>query len=146
MTRKEQIEQISAIAIAVRNEILRKYGTTAGKCIMASDTIEAKLKERGYDAHVKQVWCLYENFETCMDYCFEEHWVAYVLLGGHRLYIDVTMDQFQWAFSKELPQLYMQYRLPKFYLSKKPGKTTLDKCGWTSWYNTGNYENNFIYY
>ena len=139
-------ETINNIAVTVRNNILRTYGTTQGKCIEASDRIASMLVEMGFNAHVKQVWCLYENFENCMDYCYEEHWVAYVLLDGRRLYIDVTMDQFQWAFSKKLPEVYMGYKLPKFYLFKKPGKGTLDKCGWTSWYNTGNYENNFVYY
>ena len=146
VTFQSKKEFINHVASTVRNNILRTYGTTQGKCIEAADRIASMLIEMGYNAHVQQVWCLYENFESCSDYCYEEHWVTYVLLKGHRLYIDVTMDQFQWAFSKKLPAIYIDYKLPKFYLIKEPNRSILNKCGWTSWYNTGNYENNFVYY
>lgn len=144
------LAEIKDIAIIARKIIEDKYGKTneamMGKCIEASDLITMQLQIKGYRASGKQVWCLYENFEGCSDYCFEEHWITLVESGKDKLYIDVTMNQFQWAFSKKLPRIYLNKKLPNFYLTRKPGKTTLDKCGWNDWYNYGDYINNFDYW
>ena len=142
----QQTDFINKVAVAIREKTLAKYGTTAGKCIETSDAITDILLSKGYHAEEKQVWVLYENFESCMEYCYEEHWLTKVLIKGYTYYVDATMDQFQWAFSKKLPEVYISRSLPKFYLVKKPGKVTLDKCGWNDWYNYGNYINNFEYY
>lgn len=56
------------------------------------------------------------------------------------------MDQFQWAFSKKLPNIYFGGKLPNFYLRREPGKTTLDMCGWNDWIKCGYYENDFDYW
>lgn len=137
-------------AIQVRQMLEYKYGRSndnmMGKCIEASDILEDRLTKLGYKAEAKQVWCLYEYFESCTDYCFEEHWLVMIRKGNDKRYIDVTMNQFQWAFSKQLPKVYIAKELPKFYLTRKPGKATLDKCGWNDWYNYGEYVNEFDYY
>ena len=92
------------------------------------------------------MFVLYEEFENCSEYCYEEHWLNYVLINGRRLYIDTTMDQFQWAFSKKLQNIYFGGKLPNFYLRREPGKTTLDMCGWNDWIKYGDYENDFDYW
>lgn len=140
-------EILYRIAYEERLRTLKMYGNTNGKCIETSDKITERLiNELHLDAHPYKVYVLYENFESCMEYCYEEHWITYVLFHGQRIYIDTTMDQFQWAFSKQLPKIYIDDRLPIFYLNKEPGKVILDKCGWNDWYNYGNYINNFEYY
>lgn len=144
---KEDINKISLAAQNIRVMLLRKYNANLfGKCIEATDTLVEIYKSQGYQAKAKQVWCLYEYFENCSNYCYEEHWLVELIKGKEKLYIDVTLDQFQWAFSRKLPEIYMQKKLPKFLLTRKPGKTTLDKCGWNDWYNYGDYINNFEYY
>ena len=142
-----ELDIIKEIAVEERNRTLDIYNSTSGKCIETSDRItdriltETKIKACSY-----QIWCLYEFFENCTDICYEEHWITYILYKGRRIYIDATMDQFQWAFLRLLPEIYMDTKLPNFYLIREPGKSTLDKCGWNSWYNTGRYINNFNYW
>ena len=136
---------VKEIAIHERYRLDKKYNNEImGKCIEATDSIISKLREHNYGiiAEAKQVWVLYENFESCSNYCYEERWLVKVKVGRETWYVDATMDQFQWAFSKKLPRIYIGKYLPKFYLVRKPGKTTLDKCGWNDWYNYGDYENN----
>ena len=144
------LAKINHMARLVRKELEAKYGETSeammGKCIEGTDKLVQYLKSVGLRAEAKQVWCLYEYFEGCTDYCFEEHWIVIVQKGTDKWFVDVTMDQFQWAFSRQLNKIYIGAYLPNFYLTRKPGKGTLDKCGWNDWYNTGNYVNNFDYY
>lgn len=144
------ITKIKQLAMQYKKELITKYGNDdfalQGKCIEASDELVSRLKKLGYNTGAKQVYVLYENFESCSNYCYEEHWLCLILKGGQRLYLDITMNQFQWAFSKKLPLIYLKHKLPNFYLVHKPGKTILDRCGWNDWYNTGNYINNFDYY
>lgn len=138
---------ILTVAQQERSVLLNKYNANLiGKCIEASDRLVEIYKSIGYQAKAKQVWCLYEYFESCSNYCYEEHWLAELIKGKEKLYVDITLDQFQWAFSRKLPEIWMQNKLPKFLLTRKPGKTALDKCGWNDWYNYGNYINNFEYY
>jgi hypothetical protein len=111
-----------------------------------TDTLVDIYIKHGYKAEAKQVWCLYENFEGCSYLCYEEHWLVKIIHNNISIYVDVTMNQFQWAFNKKLPYMYIENRLPNFYLARKPGKITLDKCGWNDWYNYGNYINEFDYY
>lgn len=141
---------IVAQTISLRNTLEKKYGmhkgAMMGKCIEASDVLAAKLKQQGYNANAKQVWVLYQNFESCSDYCYEEHWIVEVTKGKDKVYIDTTLDQFQYFFDEiELPTVFIHNRLATFMLSRKPGRETLRKCGWTDWYNTGDYINNFEY-
>ena len=142
--------KIAEVAIQARKILESKYGNKddnmMGKCIEASDLITSQLQIIGFNAYSKQVWCLYEYFESCSDYCFEEHWITVVEKGKEKRYIDVTINQFQWAFSKKLPRIYVKRKLPNFYLTRKPGKCTLDKCGWNDWYNYGDYVNEFNYW
>lgn len=138
---------IYTIAEVARFRLQSKYqGNLMGRCIEATDDLVEIYNSVGFQAKAKQVWCLYEYFESCSNYCYEEHWLVELINGKEKLYIDITLDQFQWAFTKKLPELYMQNKLPKFLLTRKPGKTTLDKCGWNDWYRYGNYVNNFEYY
>ena len=150
MFSNSETQKILDIATYGRNMLEHKYGNKSenmmGKCIEATDTLVKIYKQQGFNAVAKQVWCLYEYFESCSDYCFEEHWIVVIEKGKDKKYVDITMDQFQWAFSKKLPRVYMYSKLPNFYLSRKPGKVTLDKCGWNDWYNYGNYINNFNYW
>lgn len=140
-------DKLRQIALRERNLMVNKYnGNLMGKCIEASDQLYELLIKAGFNAKPQQVWCLYELFENCTDICYEEHWLTYVLYKGRRVYIDVTMDQFQWAFSRKLPEIYFDTKLPRFYLIKEPGKVTLDRCGWNDWYNYGDYVNNFNYW
>ena len=147
---QQDIQKIKETSYNVKQYMINKYGPTndnmMGKCIEASDTLVLKLKQSGFNAEAKQVWCLYENFESCTVYCYEEHWVVKVTKGKDKLFIDLTINQFQWAFSKELPQIYFDNKLPNFLLTRKPGEKTFDKCGWTDWLMYGDYENNFDYY
>ena len=144
----KEIKEVYEVVCNTYRIMVSKYGENnlMGKCIEASDMITMQLQIMGYKASAKQVWCLYEYFENCSDYCFEEHWITLVESGKDKLYIDVTMSQFQWAFSKKLPRIYLKKKLPNFYLTRKPGKVTLDKCGWNDWYNYGNYVNEFDYW
>ena len=147
---KSELDTIKNVAVSIKVQLNKKYGmkyeNLMGKCIEASDTLVEKLKLYGFNAEAKQVWCLYENFETCSNYCYEEHWIVKVTKGRDKVFIDLTIKQFQWAFFKELPSIYFSNKLPNFFLTRKPGKTTLDKCGWNDWYNYGNYVNNFNYW
>lgn len=77
------------------------HGQTSGKCIEASDLLHDILSKKGFKVFSINVFVLYEQFENCSAYCYEEHWLNYVLINGRRVYIDTTMDQFQWAFSKK---------------------------------------------
>ena len=146
----QELELLRKIALYERSRLRQKYGNDLmGKCIEASDTIVdliAKKSNGKIKAEAKQVWVLYENFESCTDICYEEHWIVKVLVKGCTYYIDVTMDQFQWAFNRKLPEIYFERKLPNFYLARKPGKVTLDKCGWNNWYNYGDYVNRFNYW
>lgn len=152
MTSKEFSEISYNINTKVRVHLENKYGkdtwSMQGKCIEATDILVAEYnKHPGIKAKAKRVWVLYERFESCSDYCYEEHWLCELLLNSKtKVFVDVTMDQFQWAFSRELPRIYVNSKLPNFYLTRKPGKTIFDRCGWTDWYNYGQYENNFDYY
>lgn len=151
MTKAEQhVRFIQENALYVRNTLAKKYGYKSedmlGKCIEASDKLVYMLKHQGYDnVQAKQVWVLYQNFESCSNYCFEEHWIVEVTVGKLKWYVDLTMDQFQWAFDLSLPSIWIGSKLPTFMLPRKPGRTTLKKCGWTDWYNTGDYVNDFEY-
>ena len=144
------ISKINHIARCVRQELESKYGSGTydlmGKCIEATDKLVDLYRKAGFKAEAKQVWVLYENFESCSDYCYEEHWLTKVYSGNNKIYVDVTMTQFQWAFTVNFNKIFISDKLPNFYLSRKPGKTILDRCGWNDWYNTGNYVNNFNYY
>lgn len=150
MFSNSEAQRISEIANYERALLESKYGNKSenmmGKCIEATDTLVEIYKQHGFNAEAKQVWCLYEYFESCSNYCYEEHWLVKITKGNDTRYIDVTMDQFQWAFSKKLPKVFKGRKLPNFYLSRKPGKTTLDKCGWNDWYNYGDYVNDFDYW
>lgn len=147
---QQDIQKIKEISKNVKQYLINKYGPTndnmMGKCIEASDTLVIKLKQYGFNAEAKQVWCLYEYFESCNAYCYEEHWIVKVTKGKEKQFIDLTLNQFQWAFTKELPQIYLSEKLPNFLLTRKPGKTTLDKCGWNDWMKYGDYINKFKYY
>ena len=136
-------------AMTLKNVLEKKYGrqnmAMMGKCIEASDTLVELLKQKGYTARAKQVWVLYQNFESCSDYCYEEHWIVEVTHGNHKVYVDITLNQFQWAFSMALPRVWVSKHLATFMLPRKPGRDTLRKCGWTDWYNTGDYYNQFEY-
>lgn len=152
---KDESMKIWAVAKEMRGKLIQKYKgrynsnvseCMMGKCIEATDTLVEKYRMMGYRATAKQVWCLYEYFESCSNYCFEEHWLVELIKGKDKYFIDVTLDQFQWAFSKKLKEVYMAPKLPKFLLTRKPGKTVLDRCGWNDWYNYGDYVNNFEYY
>ena len=142
--------KIAEVATQARKMLESKYGNKydnlMGKCIEASDLITSQLQIIGFNAYSKQVWCLYENFESCSNYCYEEHWITVVEKGKSKIYIDTTITQFQWAFSKKLPNIWLKEKLPNFFLTRKPGKVTLDKCGWNDWYNYGDYVNKFNYY
>ena len=146
----QELDLLRKIALYERNNLIQKYGNNLmGKCIEASDTIVDIIEKKSngkLKAQAKQVWVLYENFEGCTDICYEEHWLVKVLVKGYPYYIDVTMDQFQWAFYRQLPEIYFERKLPNFYLVREPGKVTLDKCGWNDWYNYGDYVNYFDYW
>ena len=118
-----EIELLHKIAEYERKQIMQKYsGNIMGKCIEASDTIVDIIEKKSngkLKAQSKQVWVLYENFEGCTDICYEEHWLVKVLVKGYPCYIDVTMDQFQWAFYRKLPEIYFDRKLPNFYLTRK---------------------------
>ena len=141
MNRKEVINQV---AHQVRNNILSKYGSTMGKCIEASDAIVDELKKKGIKSQAIKVYCLYENIEQ-PEICYEEHWLVKFRCDNEIWYLDVTIDQFQWAFYNQLPQIYCSTKLPRFYL-KKITNEVLSVCGWNDWYNTGNYYNGFQYW
>ena len=129
------------------SELMTKFNNDlSGKCIIASDELARRLTKLGIKAETHQCWCLYECFEGCSNYCFEEHWVVRAKAGSQTVYIDLTISQFQWAFTRDIGKLYIGAKLPKFLLHRKPGRDTLKKCGWTDWYNTGSYVNNFEYY
>lgn len=148
MAQKDKLMRtIIDMATRVRRGLEKKYGlkNMMGKCIEASDTLAELLKRAGYNAKSKQVWVLYQNFESCSHYCYEEHWIVEVLYSSKRIYIDVTLDQFQWAFDIELPAIWFNDKLPTFFLGREPGRVTLKRCGWIDWYNDGNYVNNFEY-
>lgn len=148
-TKLDYVRHIQGCALFVKNNLQAKYGynkeNMMGKCIEASDTLAALLKHHGYDAKAKQVWVLYQNFESCSNYCFEEHWIVEVKVNSYKWYVDITLEQFQWAFDLMLPSVWIKDKLATFMLPRKPGKVTLDKCGWNDWYNYGDYENNFNY-
>ena len=144
------ITKVNHFARLVRKELESKYGTGThdlmGKCIEATDKLVDLYRKAGLRAEAKQVWVLYENFESCTNCCYEEHWITVVYDGSQKLYVDTTMSQFQWAFTVNFTKVFISEKLPNFYLPRKPGKTILDRCGWNDWYNTGNYINNFNYY
>lgn len=150
INKEKHLKFIQDCASQVRNNLQKKYGYKSenmmGKCIEASDKLVYVLKRHGYSrVRAKQVWVLYQNFETCSNYCFEEHWIVEVGYGECKWYVDTTMDQFSWAFDFPIPPIWIGTKLPTFMLPRRPGKTTLQKCGWTDWYNTGNYVNDFEY-
>lgn len=137
--------------IGVRKILESKYGCNPdnmmGKCIEGSDTLEGILKAKKINAKAYQVWALYEYFESCSDYCYEEHWIVVVETGSGRLYLDPTFNQFQWAMhSHILPKVYIGRTLPNWLLPKKPGRTTLNRCGWNDFYNGYRYINDFDYW
>ena len=141
--------KIRQIATINRMKLEEKYGkhrdAMMGKCIEASDTLVTMLNMAGFSAKAKQVWVLYQNFESCSIYCYEEHLIVEVIKGNEKVYIDTTLDQFQWAFDIALPRKWISDKLASFMLPRKPGRVTLKKCGWTDWYNTGDYYNEFEY-
>jgi len=147
MNSYDTIIEVEKQARQICNELYAKFnGNLMGTCIVASDELVSRLNKRGIKAIAYQCWCLYEYFENCTDYCFEEHWVVKVTVGSKTFYVDPTISQFQWAFTRDIGRVYIGSKLPKFFLPRKPGRDTLKKCGWTDWYNTGNYVNNFEYY
>lgn len=118
-----------------------------GKCIISSDSLRKELQRRGFVVEPVQTWVLYEYFENCNDSCYEEHWLNKVKIGNKIYYIDCTMDQFQWAFqSHKLPRVYVGRTLPNWMLRNEPSKRVLNLCGWTDWWEIGDYENNFEYW
>lgn len=153
---REKLWEIYKTAVIVRQGILkaRKKETgvndindaLAGQCIKASDKLVDILKKQGYNCKAYQCWCLYEDFEGCTDIPYEEHWIVAINISGQNYYVDATIQQFQWAFVKDLPKVYIGCTLPSFLLPREPGRDTLSKCGWTGWYNTGDYCCNFDYY
>ncbi len=145
-TLQQKIFLIQKIAQQERDKLLKKYGTLNGKCIEATDNLVYVLQCNGFNASAKQVWVLYEDFESCSAYCYEEHWLVKILIDKSNYYLDITLDQFQWAFTRQLPTIYFDRKKPNFYLDKEPGRVILSRCGWTSYYNTGNYINNFNYW
>lgn len=151
MTNPEKhVEFIKHCALYVKEGLQKKYGyrpeNMMGKCIEASDKLVYMLKHQGYSrVRAKQVWVLYQNFESCSNYCFEEHWIVEVAYGEYKWYVDLTLEQFGWAFDFALPPIWIGTKLPTFMLTRKPGRDTLKRCGWTDWYNLGDYINNFEY-
>ena len=132
-----------------RTSLEKRFGQNniMGKCIISSDHLRRALQRKGFIVEPVQVWVLYEYFENCSDYCYEEHWLNKVKFGNRVYYVDCTMDQFQWAFhSHKLPKVYMGRTLPNWMLANKPSKHTLNVCGWTDWYEVGDYVNRFNYW
>jgi hypothetical protein len=118
-------------AIKLRKELNNKFGASPdsvmGKCIIASDELSKRINRLGLKSKAYRVWVLYEDFEGCTDYCFEEHWMVCIDIGGgRRIYVDPTFNQFQWAFSRKLPQVYIGAVLPNWCLTKRPGERTLE--------------------
>lgn len=143
-------KQLLKITLEHRRQLEKSFGTgenLAGKCIISSDRLRFELDKAGFRVEPLQVWVLYEDFESCTDCCYEGHWLNKVTIGRKLFYIDCTIDQFQWAFqTHKLPKVYIGRTLPNWMLRKMPGIKTLSKCGWTDWYNTGNYINEFDYW
>lgn len=133
-----------------RTSLERHYGrgdSLMGKCIISSDNLRSVLTKAGFNIQPMQVWVLYEYFENCSDYCYEEHWINKVKIANRVYYVDCTMDQFQWAFhSFKLPRIYIGRKLPNWMLTREPSKRVLNMCGWTDWYEGGDYINNFDYW
>ena len=79
---------IKDVIYNVRNYILEKYnGSIMGKCIEASDLIVAELGKNNIRAEAIKVFCLYENFESCTYYCFEEHYLKIPIISHFLLYL-----------------------------------------------------------
>ena len=157
----EFVDEIYQTAREVRDEILQKAFRQAqengwhdmnastllqGRCIEASDTLVEQLREKGYDCEARQCWCLYENYESCTSSCYEEHWLVAVNFGEKSIFLDATIQQFQWAFEEELPEVYIGYTMPNFFLSREPDKEILNACGWMDYYDGYDGFCNFDYY
>lgn len=134
----------------VRNELLeaeREQGgednNLMGKCIQASDRIADILQQEGYVCESIQCWCLYEDWESCPEVCYEEHWVNKITKGKDTLYVDATCSQFQWAFFEQLPDIYMGKQLPNFFLEKEPDLAFMKVIGWAHYYEYGEGSPNF---
>lgn len=145
----EDAKQIRNIMELVKSNLTVKYGmrkeALMNKGKEATDLIVSYLVHLGLDAKPKQVYVLYQNIKSCTDTCFVEHWITELVDDKRKLYLDVTLEQFQRMFDLKLPRIWVGNKLPTFLLSRKPGKVTLEKCGWTDLQKTGSYKNNFEY-
>jgi hypothetical protein len=147
ITPKEK-EIIYQVAVRVREYLEKNYGEHLyGKCIEASDLIIAGLKKKGIKATTHQGYCLYELYENCTDVPYADHVYTLYRKGNQLLYIDITLDQFQSQFTRNIPKIVILDYIPNFILKRKPGRDTiLHECGWTDYYEGYNYINNFNYY
>lgn len=142
---------IFTTAIKLRAALVKKYPQgLMGKCIEATDLLVNKLNQMGFKAKAIQVWALYENFGYVTgSQPYEEHWICRVdssKSGNKWVYIDVTMDQFQWAMYEKLPPVYIGEVCPNWLLRREPKRDTLNKCGWNDYWETGFYDSNFDYW
>lgn len=138
-------------AVQLRTVMVKRYPQgLIGKCIEATDTLVWKLNQLGFVAKAMQVWALYKRFDKCTgSQPYEEHWICRVdngVAGNRWVYIDITMDQFQWAMDKELPPVYVGGVCPNWMLRREPKSGVLNKCGWTEYWETGYCDNRFNYW
>ena len=67
-------------------------------------------------------------------------------MGTNPIFVDTTIQQFGWAFEKKLPEIYIGYTLPNFFLPQEPDEKILDDCGWNGFYDGYEISKNFDYY
>jgi hypothetical protein len=149
MIPQKALLEINNIAMNVRIALEIKYNTEKlyGKCIEASDILVKELRKRGYNATSHQGYCLYEYFENCTDQPYADHVYTIVKFGNDILYVDVTLDQFQSQFSKQIQKVVILDYIPNFILKRRPGtRTVLQECGWNDYYEGYNYDNRFNYW
>ena len=149
ITDKER-EIIRKVAVAERRNLVEKYCTydLYGRCIEASDDIVRELKKYGMKATSHQGYCLFEYYENCTDQPYADHVYTLYRKDGQTIYIDVTLDQFQSQFEKEIPPVVLLDYIPNFILKHKPGYYSLASkmCGWKDYYDGKDYYNNFDYW
>lgn len=139
--------ELVRVRLALENKYGRESENMMGKCIEGSDKLVELLKRKRINARAYQVWALYENYESCLSCCYEEHWIVLVEHNGSRLYLDPTFNQFQWAiYERTLPKVYIGATLPNWLLSRRPGREVLKRCGWTDYYNGRQSDNDFDYW
>ena len=155
MIDRQLIKSFYKEAESVRIQLMEKYPESldvdhvlAGKCIEASDELARRLSDKGYDSEPIRVFCLYEDWDNCPEICYEEHWLVRVNNHNHgdNIYIDPTMNQFQWAFYEKIPEIFIGTEKPSFYLDEEPDEDFLEKVGWTDYYENGDNEPNFEYW